>query len=217
MLPSPRSPWWSVASATRPPPRGPRSGSPRRARRIARELANTPPSHLTARGLASKARELAAESGLAIEVFDKDQLAVLGAGAARGRCRFDRTTPHDQAQLCTTQPESSCGARGQGRDVRLGRDQPQAHQPDARPDEDGHVGCRRSPGDDVIAQGVRVPQPGHRLADVHRQHAVGVGDEVGRRVDDPQRQDGGDPQHRCRRSADPGRRVVAWRPRPSPM
>jgi len=55
-----------------------------RAANLARELANTPPSHLTAKGLAAKAVDLAAESGLAVEVFDKDQLAVLGCGGLLG-------------------------------------------------------------------------------------------------------------------------------------
>ncbi len=55
-----------------------------RAAQLARDLANTPPSHLTAKGIAAKARELAASSGLAIEVFDKDQLAVLGMGGLLG-------------------------------------------------------------------------------------------------------------------------------------
>ena len=51
---------------------------------LARQLANTPPSHLTARGIAAKARQLAADTGLTIEVFDKDQLAVLGCGGLLG-------------------------------------------------------------------------------------------------------------------------------------
>ncbi|HEY5664389.1 MAG TPA: leucyl aminopeptidase [Ilumatobacter sp.] len=51
---------------------------------LARDLANTPPSHLTARGLAAKATEVAAASGLSIEVFDKDQLEVLGCGGLLG-------------------------------------------------------------------------------------------------------------------------------------
>ena len=51
---------------------------------LARELANTPPSHLTASGLAAKALELAGPAGLAIEVFDKDQLAVLRCGGLLG-------------------------------------------------------------------------------------------------------------------------------------
>ena len=51
---------------------------------FARELANTPPSHLTAKMIAAKAQDLGAESGLSVEVFDKDQLQVLGCGGLLG-------------------------------------------------------------------------------------------------------------------------------------
>ncbi len=50
----------------------------------ARELANTPPGHLTARGMADKAVEVAAASGLAIEVFNRDQLQAMGCGGIVG-------------------------------------------------------------------------------------------------------------------------------------
>ncbi len=50
----------------------------------ARDLANTPPAHLTARMLADRAVALAAESGLDVEVFDNDKLAVLGCGGLLG-------------------------------------------------------------------------------------------------------------------------------------
>jgi leucyl aminopeptidase len=45
---------------------------------LARDLANTPPSHLTASKLAERAVEIAAASGLGVEVFGKDELAELG-------------------------------------------------------------------------------------------------------------------------------------------
>jgi leucyl aminopeptidase len=51
---------------------------------LAREFANTPPSHLTARDFAGRATELAAEHGLQVEVFDKDALEVLGCGGILG-------------------------------------------------------------------------------------------------------------------------------------
>ena len=51
---------------------------------LARELENTPPSHLTARQLAVQATEIAAERGLGIEVFNEDQLRVLGCGGMLG-------------------------------------------------------------------------------------------------------------------------------------
>lgn len=50
----------------------------------ARELANTPPGYLTARMLADKAAEVAATSGLSIEVFNRDQLAAMGCGGIVG-------------------------------------------------------------------------------------------------------------------------------------
>ena len=51
---------------------------------LARDFANSPPSHLTARDLADRAGELALEHGLAVEVFDTDALQVLGCGGLLG-------------------------------------------------------------------------------------------------------------------------------------
>ena len=51
---------------------------------LARDLANTPPAHLTARMIADKATQLAAVSGLGVEVFNKDQLAAMGCGGMIG-------------------------------------------------------------------------------------------------------------------------------------
>ena len=51
---------------------------------LARDLANTPPAHLTARMIADKAVALGAERGLEVEVFNRDQLAALGCGGMVG-------------------------------------------------------------------------------------------------------------------------------------
>ena len=51
---------------------------------LARELANTPANVLTARAMATRAEMLAAEHGLTVEVFDRDQLATLGCGGILG-------------------------------------------------------------------------------------------------------------------------------------
>jgi leucyl aminopeptidase len=51
---------------------------------LARDFANMPPNALTARGFAATAQQLAAEHGLGVEVFDKDQLAVMGCGGMLG-------------------------------------------------------------------------------------------------------------------------------------
>ncbi len=51
---------------------------------LARELANTPASHLTAKHVAELAVRLAGECGLQVEVFDKDQLREMGCGGIIG-------------------------------------------------------------------------------------------------------------------------------------
>jgi leucyl aminopeptidase len=50
----------------------------------ARDLANTPPAQLTARRLAERAGEWAAEAGIEVEVFNRDQLAAMGCGGIVG-------------------------------------------------------------------------------------------------------------------------------------
>ena len=51
---------------------------------LARELANTPPAYLTAPKMADKAVALAAETGLTVEVFNRDQLIAMGCGGIVG-------------------------------------------------------------------------------------------------------------------------------------
>ncbi len=55
-----------------------------RAANLARELANTPPAYLTARKIAAQAQEIAAERGLEVEVFNRDQLEAMGCGGMLG-------------------------------------------------------------------------------------------------------------------------------------
>lgn len=47
---------------------------------LARDLANTPPAHLTASRMAEIAASLGTERGLGVEIFDRDALAELGCG-----------------------------------------------------------------------------------------------------------------------------------------
>ena len=51
---------------------------------LARDLANTPPAYLTARMMAERAVEVAAASGLGVEVFNRDQLEAMGCGGMIG-------------------------------------------------------------------------------------------------------------------------------------
>ena len=68
---------------------GARTGSERgqttaAAASMARDLANTPPAYMTARHMAEKAVAVAHETGLTIEVFNRDQLAAMGCGGMLG-------------------------------------------------------------------------------------------------------------------------------------
>ncbi|HYO41967.1 MAG TPA: leucyl aminopeptidase family protein [Candidatus Limnocylindrales bacterium] len=54
------------------------------AAQVARDLANTPPMHLSATRMAEVARVIAAERGLEIEVYDNDALLELGCGGLLG-------------------------------------------------------------------------------------------------------------------------------------
>jgi len=60
---------------------------------LARELANTPPSYLNARDLASKAVDIGSASGLHVEVFNKDQLEQMGCGGILGVNRGSTEPP----------------------------------------------------------------------------------------------------------------------------
>jgi leucyl aminopeptidase len=51
---------------------------------LARDLANTPPAHLTAIRMAEVATEIAAGCGLEVEVFDRDALVSMGCGGLIG-------------------------------------------------------------------------------------------------------------------------------------
>lgn len=54
------------------------------AAQLSRDLANTPPTHLTATALAELAKQLGPETGLGVEVFDKQALIEMGCGGLLG-------------------------------------------------------------------------------------------------------------------------------------
>ncbi len=51
---------------------------------LARDLANMPPAHLTAKMIAERAQKIGAETGVKVEVFNKDQLLAMGCGGIIG-------------------------------------------------------------------------------------------------------------------------------------
>jgi leucyl aminopeptidase len=60
---------------------------------LARELANTPPTHLNAKDIAAKAVDIGSARGLHVEVFNKDQLEQLGCGGILGVNRGSTEPP----------------------------------------------------------------------------------------------------------------------------
>ena len=75
---------------------------------LARDLANTPPSHMTARKIAERAVELANEVGLEIEVLNRDQLTAMGCGGIVG-VNAGSTEPPRVIRLRYTPPQSGPG------------------------------------------------------------------------------------------------------------
>ena len=77
---------------------------------LARDLANLPPAHLTARLLADRAVQVAEASGLEVEVFDKDKIEVLGLGGLLA-VNKGSVEPPRMVKLTYT-PKSTRGSRG---------------------------------------------------------------------------------------------------------
>ena len=183
-----------------------------RAAAIARDLANCPATTLTAVRMAEVAEELGPESGL--EVDDVRRAAADRDGLRRHprrQPRQRRRAPADQDDLPPRPADGSPRPGGQGDHVRLRRHQPEAERRVARPDEERHDGCRRDPRRDDRAPGTGLPGRRHGVPVLHRQHAVRLGDEAGRRADHAQRPDRRGAQHRRRGATGDGRRAVPGR------
>ncbi|SIO03997.1 leucyl aminopeptidase [Agromyces cerinus] len=82
-----------------------------RAANVARDLANTPPGHLTATDLADVAVSLGARFGFEVEVFDKQQLIELGCGGLLGVNRGSTEEPR-MVKLRYTPAGTSTGHLG---------------------------------------------------------------------------------------------------------
>jgi leucyl aminopeptidase len=80
-----------------------------RATNLARDLGNTPATHLTATRLGEIAQELGAETGLEVEVFDQQALIELGCGGILGV----NAGSHEEARLIklTYRPEGASTGR----------------------------------------------------------------------------------------------------------
>jgi len=114
------------------------------AAQLARDLANAPPGHLTARRMAEVAREVGARSGLQVEVFDEEALAELGCGGLLG---------------------VNAGSHEPPRMIRL------SYRPDASPDGSG-VASGRAGNLAMVGKGVMYDSGGISLKPTDQMHAA---------------------------------------------
>ncbi len=77
---------------------------------LARDLANTPPKHLTAEDIAAVAQDLATARGLGIEIFDAAALAKLGCGGMLG-VNAGSVEPPRMVKLTYTPPGGARSAK----------------------------------------------------------------------------------------------------------
>ncbi|MGA0895397.1 MAG: leucyl aminopeptidase family protein, partial [Ilumatobacteraceae bacterium] len=87
---------------------------------LARDLANRPPAHLTARMLADRAVEVARATGLEVEVFDKDKIQVMGLGGLLA-VNKGSVEPPRMVKLTYTPKSSGRGKAGAGHLVMVGK------------------------------------------------------------------------------------------------
>jgi leucyl aminopeptidase len=79
---------------------------------MARDFANMPPAHLTAKMFADRAQALAAETGLRVEVYDKDQLLAMGCGGIVGVNRGSVNPP--RMVKLSYRPSAAAGKKKSG-------------------------------------------------------------------------------------------------------
>ena len=77
---------------------------------LARDLANTPPAHLMPRHIAERAVAVAAEAGLTVEVFNKDQLQAMGCGGMIGVNRGSTEPPRRPSPRARCSPPTATTA-----------------------------------------------------------------------------------------------------------
>jgi leucyl aminopeptidase len=82
---------------------------------LARDLANTPPAHLMPRHMAARAVAVAAEAGLEVEVFNRDQLTAMGCGGIIGVNRGSVEPPRMvRLRYTPRNPQGHLGLVGKG-------------------------------------------------------------------------------------------------------
>ena len=141
---------------------------------LARELANTPPTYLNADDVAARAVDIAAESGLEVQVFNKDQLEQLGCGGLLGVNRGSVEPPRMiKLTYSPRNPAGHLALVGKGIMYDSGGISLKGGDAFHQIMKMDMSGAAAVLADDVGAQGAQLQDRGHRVPDVHRQHAVG--------------------------------------------
>ena len=160
------------------------AGSRPRRSQLARDLANTPPTHLTATRLAEVAVALGAEAGSTSRSSTRQALVELGCGGLLG-VNAGSAEPPRMIKLTYT-PGGDGRRRRAGHLALVGKGiMYDSGGISLKPGDAMHaqmkndMSARRRSWRDVASARPRLPDRGHRLPDVHRQHAVGHGDGLG--------------------------------------
>ena len=186
-----------------------RGESVARAAAISRDLANCPATTLSAARMGEVALELAPAAGLEVEIFGEQELIEMGCGGILGV----NLGSVDEPRLIklTYRPESPSGHLGLvGKGVMY-----DSGGISLKPSDESHAqmkndmtGAAAILGAMTALQDLGLHGRGHGVPLLHRQHAVGLGDEARRRAPDAQREDRRGAQHRRRGTTGDGRRAV---------
>ena len=172
----------------------------------ARDLQSLPSNVATPSFLAARAEEIAAaHDSVSAEVLGREEIAAKEMGGLVAVSQGGPEEPRLIVLRYSGGGRADAGPGRQGRHLRHRRHLDQALGRHAR-DEDGHVGRRRGArGGRGDRRAGAAGRPDRRRP-LDREHALGNGDQAGRRDHPVQRQDGRGQQHRRRGPPDPRRR-----------
>ena len=188
----------------------PRRSSPPTAANLARELANTAGQHAHCARHGRQGRRAGGASGLAVEVFDKDQLAAMGCGGMLG-VNAGSVEPPRMVRLTYTprNPKAHIALVGKGvmyDSGGLSLKPTDAMHAMMKMDMSGAAAVLAAMST-LKALGCKTKVTGYLMCTDNM--PSGCGAQARRRADVPQRQDGRDPQHRRRGS--PRSSPTGWR------
>ena len=176
----------------------------------ARRLANEPGNALTPQGFAERARTLAANTTLEVEILEASAIEALGMGMLMGVARGSVEPPRvivPATQVGRGRGGAGSGPGGEGRDVRQRWNLAEAGRIDGAHEGRHGWGCGR-PVRDAGHQPTEREGPGPRRHSGNGEPPRGPRREARRCAAECRGEDRRGHQYRCRRSTDLGRRAV---------